>query len=253
MIDITDPALIALVIATFLIGGFIKGAIGLGLPVVVLATLALVMPIRDALAIFLIPGIASNIWQATNGPFLPTLIRRMWPFLLAAIIGIVAGVGIVAGTRSEAMGAVLGILLIVYSTYSLLAPRLPEPGLRERWMGPVAGGLGGVLFGMAGIFIVPGILFLEALRMPRDQFVQALGLTFITISSTLAISMTSNALVTWDHALLSAIGLIPVFIGLTLGRRARHRISEDGFRRIFFIALIGVGLFLLARTLGGIS
>ncbi|MEM7508647.1 MAG: sulfite exporter TauE/SafE family protein [Pseudomonadota bacterium] len=244
-----EPLTITLVLAAFLVGGFVKGAIGLGLPVVVLAALALVMPLRDALAIFLIPAIASNIWQATNGPFLGTLLRRMWSFLLGAVIGIVIGVTIAAGTKSEIMVLILGVGLMFYSLYSLLAPRLPEPGTRETWMSPAAGASGGVLFGMTGLFIVPGILYLEALRMPRNQFVQALGLTFITISGTLAIAMTSHALVTWNHAILSAMGLVPVFIGLTLGRRARHRISEDGFRKLFFVALIFVGLYMIARTL----
>lgn len=243
-----EPQIAALVVAAFFIGGFVKGAIGLGLPVVVLAALALVMPLREAMAVFLIPGIASNIWQATNGPYLPVLIKRMWSFLLAAIVGIFCGVTIMAGTKSDIMVIVLGSLLIIYSVYALVAPRVPEPGRHEKWLSPVSGATGGVLFGMAGLFIVPGLLYLEALRMPRDQFVQALGLTFVTITGTLAVSMTSHALVSWQLAVMSAVGLIPVFAGLWLGRRVRHRISEDGFRRLFFVALIVSGIYMIARN-----
>ncbi|MEM0990700.1 MAG: sulfite exporter TauE/SafE family protein [Pseudomonadota bacterium] len=243
-----DPTVAALTVAAFLIGGFVKGAIGLGLPVVVLAMLALVMPLREAMAVFLIPGVASNIWQATNGPFLPVLLKRMWSFLLGAILGIVTGVFIMAGTKSNEMVVVLGVLLIAYSVFALIAPRLPEPGRREVWMSPAAGASAGMLFGMSGLFIVPGLLYLETLRMPRDQFVQALGLTFVTITGTLAISMTSFALVSWELALLSAFGLIPVFLGIWLGRRVRHRISETGFRKLFFVALIVSGIYMIARN-----
>lgn len=244
-----DAQTVALVIAAFLVGGLVKGAIGMGLPVVVLASLALIMPLREAMAIFLIPGFASNFWQATNGPHLPVLVRRMWAFLGAAIAGIALGVTILAGSRSEIMAVVLGFLLIFYSAYALFAPRLPEPSrAQERWLSPVAGATGGVFFGMVGIFIVPGLLYLETLRMPRDQFVQALGLTFLTITSTLAVSMTSYALVDWHHALLSAVGLVPVFTGLWIGRRLRHRISEDGFRKLFFVALILSGAYMIARS-----
>jgi uncharacterized membrane protein YfcA len=245
-----EPEGAALIVAAFFIGGFVKGAIGLGLPVVVLASLALIMPLREAMAVFLIPGILSNIWQATNGPHMPVVLRRLWPMLAAAIAGIVLGVTIMAGTRSEVMAMVLGIMLCLYAAYSLFAPRLPEPGRRERWLSPIAGATGGLFFGMAGIYIVPGLLYMETLRMPRDQFVQALGVTFLTISTTLAIAMTSHALVTWNLALLSVLGLVPVFLGLWAGRRVRHRISEAFYRKLFFVALFVTGIYMIVRTIG---
>lgn len=240
----------ALVVMTFLVGGFVKGAIGMGLPVIVLASLALIMPLREAMAIFIIPGVVSNIWQATRGPYLPGLIRRLWPMLVSAIAAIIVGVSIIAGTRSEIMAAVLGVLLCLYSIYSLLAPRLPEPGRHERWLSPLAGAMGGFFFGTAGVFIVPGLLYLETLRMKRDEFVQALGLTFVTISTTLALAMTSFSLVTPELAVLSVMGLVPVFVGMWTGQRIRHRISEDFYRKLFFVALFATGIYMVVRTVG---
>ncbi len=245
----TENAL--LVAAAFLVGGLVKGTIGLGLPVVVLTALVFVMPLRDAMAVFLVPGIASNVWQATNGPWLGLLARRLWSFLAAAVFGIAVGVTVMAGSRSNAMVVVLGGLLIAYSSYALVAPRLPQPGRGERWLSPLAGASGGVLFGMTGLFIVPSLLYLETLRLPRDQFVQALGLTFVTISTTLALAMAGHALLGADHLILSAIGLPPVFAGLWAGRRLRHRISEAGFRKAFFVALIVTGVYMIVRSLGG--
>lgn len=242
------PETIALVIVTFLIGGFVKGAIGLGLPQIVLTGMLLAMPLRDALAIFLIPGVVANVWQAFSGPWFVPLVRRLWSYLLASVVAIWIGVAILAATKSDLMVLVLGILLCAYSIWSLTAPRLPGPGAREPWMSPVMGGLGGVMFGMTGTFIVPGLLYLETLGMKRDMFVQALGVTFITISSTLAVSMTGQGLVSLDHALLSAAGLVPVGIGLWLGQKMRHRISEAFYRRLFFVALFAIGLYLGGRT-----
>lgn len=245
-----SPENVAMVIACFALGGFIKGAIGMGLPMVVLAGLAMLMPLHDAMAIFLVPGVAANIWQATSGPWAGVLLRRMWSYLAAAFIAIWIGVSIVAATKSDAMVLVLAAVLCLYSAWSLAAPRLPSPGRHEVWMSPVAGALGGVLFGLTGTFIVPGLLYLETLGMKRDVFVQALGLTFVTISSTLALSMTTVGLVTWDHAALSAIGLVPVAIGIWTGLRIRHRLSDALYRQAFFVILFVTGVYMGVRTLG---
>ena len=248
----SDPLTLALVIGAFFVGGFVKGAIGMGLPVVVLATLVLVMPLKEAMAIFVVPAVASNLWQATSGPWLRPLIARLWTFLGAAVVAILIGVTIMAGTKSTIMVVALGGLLCVYSAYSLFAPRLPAPGHREPWLSPLCGGLGGLTFGMSGVFIVPGLLYLETLRIPRDQFVQALGLSFVTISLTLGIAMTGHSLLTAEFALMGALGLIPVFCGIWLGRSIRHLISEEFYRKLFFIVLFITGIYMIVRNLDGI-
>lgn len=246
--DIWSLEIGALIAVTFLTAGFVKGAIGLGLPVVVLAMLAATLGLRDALALFLIPGIVSNIWQMLAGPALGELFRRMWSYLLAAVVGIWLGTGILAGADTRLLEALLGGLLILYSAFSLLTPQLPPPGRREGWMSPLAGGLGGLMFGMSGVFIVPGILYLQTLGLRRDVFVQALGLTFVTISTTLTLAMAGRDLVSAEQAMASTAALVPTFAGLFLGRRLRHLISERGFRRIFFLALVFVGLFMIWRS-----
>lgn len=245
--------IVLMVVAAFALGGFVKGAIGMGLPVVVITLLAMMMPLKAAMAIFLIPAVAANIWQATSGPYLPGLARRLWPFLLAAVGGIALGVFATADAPTETMAAVLGVLLVIYSTFALVGPRLPAPGRHERWLSPIAGASGGVIFGMVGVFIIPGLLYLETLRLPRDELVQGMGLTFVTISSALGLSMAGFDLVTGELALLSALGLVPVFAGIWLGQKIRHRIPEDFYRKLFFIALIVTGLYMVAKAWGAFT
>jgi uncharacterized membrane protein YfcA len=244
-----EPEIVAMVVATFLLAGFIKGAIGMGLPVVALAFLGSTLGVREALTIMLIPGIATNTYQALAGPAFGMLVRRLWSFLGAAYVGIWLGVAVLAGAKSETMVVLLGITLCTYCAVTMLRVQMPPPGKREPWMSPLMGGLGGVMFGMTGIIIVPGILYLQTLGLKRDVFVQALGIVFVTITLGLGTSLTGRGLMTQDLVLMSLTALVPTATGLALGQRYRHHISEARFKRIFFVALFVIGLDMLRRSL----
>lgn len=240
---------VALILGAFFLAGLIKGLLGMGLPLITLAILASTLGVRETLSVMLIPGIATNAWQALAGPSFRRLARRLWPFLVAACIGIWFGTAVLAAARSETLIAIVGLTLTLYAAVALLRIEMPPPGRHEPWMSPLMGGLGGVMFGMAGNMIVPGILYLHALRLPRDTFVQALGITFITITLALGTSLTGRGLMTTDLALMSALALVPTGLGLALGSRYRHHISEGRFRQLFLIGLVLVGLDMLRRGL----
>src|SRR4051812_46864227 len=68
-----EPLLI-LIAAAFLLAGFVKGVIGLGLPTVSMGLLAVAMQPSRALAIVIVPAIVTNIWQTFVGPYLRDII-----------------------------------------------------------------------------------------------------------------------------------------------------------------------------------
>ena len=242
---------VALVTVTFLIGGLVKGALGLGLPPIALAFMAAPLGVKAAMGIMLGPTVLTNIWQALAGPSLKVLLARLWSFLLAAFVGIWFGVDILAVTSGNLVLGALGLFLALYSLVSLMSPQIPPPGKREKMLSPIAGGVGGIVFGFTGTFIVPGVLYLQALGLNREMMVQALGLTFVTISVALAISFTRHQLVPSEVFWLALYAVCPTVVGLVLGTRFRHRISEAQFRQYFFIALFVAGLYMLARAVFG--
>ena len=81
-------SLLLLVTATFLLAGFVKGALGLGLPTVSMGLLAVSMPPAQAIAIVIVPAIVTNIWQTFGGPYLRDIFRRLWPLLAGTAAGI---------------------------------------------------------------------------------------------------------------------------------------------------------------------
>ncbi|MDH8297465.1 TSUP family transporter, partial [Klebsiella pneumoniae] len=78
--------LLIVIAAVFLLAGFVKGTIGMGLPTVAMGLLATRMPPAHALAIVIVPAIVTNIWQTFVGPYLRDIVRRLWPLMVGTVL-----------------------------------------------------------------------------------------------------------------------------------------------------------------------
>jgi hypothetical protein len=245
-----DTALIALVLATYLGAGIVKGVVGLGLPTVTLVVLVPSVGLAPAVALTVVPTVVTNIAQAFTGGRLVAILRRLWPLVVAAVVGCFLGTGVLAGGATGILTRLLGVLLALYAATALLAPPLPPPGRLEPWLAPLVGLVSGLMAGMVGSFTMPGVVFIQALRLPRDELVQALGVVFLTLSVTLGVGLGHHALFSPPLLALSAAAVLPALAGMDAGRRIRRRLPEARFRKVFLFALLALGLNLALGAAG---
>lgn len=237
-----------LVAVAFLAGGLVKGLIGTGLPTVALALLALTLGLKEAMVLMLVPALVTNIWQALSGGALGSLLRRLWGLLLLLVVCTWLGTGVLARGDALFFSGLLGLLLCLYAGISLATPQVPAPGRREAWMSPAVGGVTGVITGLTGTFLMPSVLYLQALGLARDHLIQAMGIVFTVASLSLAGALGGHGLLPLELGLLSAAGLPTALLGQVLGQRLRRHLSEQRFRQFFFVALAGMGFFLALRA-----
>lgn len=241
----------ALTAATFVLAGFVKGVIGLGLPTIAMGLLGSLMPPAEAAALLVIPSVVTNLWQMAGGPGLGPLLRRLWPMLAGILAGSWLGAGLLNGAGGAAAMAGLGLALLAYAAVGLLPWKLPRvPPGREAWAGPLVGAATGLVTAATGVFVIPAVPYLGALGLSRDALVQALGLSFTV--STLALALSLGASGVFSTALVggSALAVLPALAGMGLGGAVRRRVSAEAFRRWFFLGLLALGAQLLARGLG---
>ena len=243
-----DAYTVTVVCAVFLLAGTVKGVIGLGLPSVSLALLAVTLDLTSAMALLLIPSFATNLWQAVVGGHLTAAVKRLWPFLLAATVTVWLGALALPRVDLSILTLLLGILLALYAGLSLAGLAVRISSVREGWLGPLTGAVNGVLTGMTGSFVVPGVIYLAALGMPREMFIQAMGLLFTLSTVALAVALGGHGLLTLQLGALSAAGLAPAILGMVLGTLLRRRLGEAQFRRLFFVALLILGFYIITSA-----
>lgn len=247
LVELT-PFQYAFTFFAFFLGGLVKGTVGIGMKAIILGLLATVVPLPVAIALLIIPGVAANAWQVLSGGSVMVSLKRIWPLLLACCVGVWLGAGILVIADTQLLTIGLGILLGTYATYALFAPKIPSPGRHEGWMSPLIGGLNGLAAGMTGSDVIPGVPYLQAMGLARDELVQAMGLLFLTASFAIAFSFQQKGLLDTQLAFSSLVSAIPALSGYYLGEKVRKRIPEAQFRQLLLLSLLLLGLYIVIRN-----
>lgn len=242
------PSLIA-IFATFLLAGAVKGVLGLGLPILSLGLLTATIGLPQAMALLLVPALVTNVWQALSGGNAKAILRRIWPFLVTATVTVWIGTAVLTRVDLRLLSGLLGSLLVVYSLVSLAGFRLSISTSQEVWAGPAMGTVNGILAGMTGSFSVPGVLYLQAIGLPRDMLIQSMGMLFAASTLALAVALQGVGLLSQELGLASSVALAPAFVGMVAGRRLRRRIPEQRFRQVFFLSLLLLGAYIIAKAI----
>jgi len=242
---VDSAAILAAIAGAFLLAGFVKGVIGLGLPTVSIGLLGLVMTPAQAAAILVVPSLVTNVWQAAVGGGLLALTRRLWPMLAGICIGTVVGVMLLPHDDSGRATVWLGLALVIYAVLGLVKGHFEVSPSMETWLGLLMGAATGAITVATGIFVIPGTPYLHSLSFERDKLVQALGLSFTVSTVTLA-----AALAYTGHLALagpSIAALAAALVGMWLGQLTRGKIKEETFRVWFFVGLLLLGGHLALR------
>ncbi len=233
----------------FVLAGFTKGIIGLGLPTIAMGLLAVMLPPAEAAALLILPSLITNVWQMLAGPYLGRLLRRLWPLNLGVCLGTWLGAVLLAGIGGRHGGLALGLSLIAYALTGLAALRLVVPRAAEPVLGPVTGTLTGGITAATGVFVIPAVPYLQAIGLQKDELVQALGLSFTVSTLALAAALAGADAFTRDLFLPSLLAVAVSLAGMRLGQAVRARLQPRAFRLCFFTGLLALGAYLALHGL----
>jgi uncharacterized membrane protein YfcA len=239
-----------LVIAgAFIVAGIAKGAIGMGLPPIALALMTFAVRPEDALALMVIPSMATNIWQAIYGRDFLKLLRRFWTMAVAAVAALIFVAVAFGHLGSQRAMSWVGVILVLYAALALTAWRPAVSRATERWANPLIGLASGAVAGITGVAAVPFLPYMQSLDIDRHDLVQALGIMFLFIIGALTVALVVQGAFDSTNLVAAIAAIVPTFMGVWIGQKTRNAVSPETFRRIFLFGMFVVGLHMAYRLL----
>lgn len=232
-----DGAEILLVLAAVVIGAFVKGVTGVGLPVLAIPILASFTSVEYAVAVIAIPAVLSNSWLmwryrkrfAGMGPLLA-------PLLVAGGIGAVLGAWLLVSIDDTIMSLALAAFIVAYIGWYLWDRelRLPED-LARRISAPV-GLVAGALQGATGISGPVLAAYFHSMRLTREVFIVAITTPFWLLGVVQVVAMAVFGVYSPDRIVAAAAACVPVVVILPLAMRVGDRMGG----RTFQLAVLGI-------------
>jgi uncharacterized protein len=236
--------------AAFAVGGFVKGVVSIGMPLAALPLFTFVVDVRTAVGLLLLPILVSNVVQGFEGPGTYAFLRRFLPLIACLVLGSFIGSAMLASLEQKQLLLLVGSFAAVAAILSLMNPRLAIPAHGERWLSPPVGFASGVIGGMSTLYGPILIVYLIGLKLPRDEFVKGMSLLYLTAAVCLILgSLSQKTAGTFEFA-MSAVGIIPVYFGMLVGRAVRKRINPDIFRKLVLGFLLITGVNMIRQGMG---
>jgi uncharacterized membrane protein YfcA len=225
-----------------------RGASGFG-AAAAMPLLGLVIPLKVLIPAWTLIGLGAGIALfGSDRRHIPW--STLWKLVPGCLVGIALGLYIFKTLSSVQLARGLGGAVLIYGGYSLWSSFRPIPEFRPRGRGlaflaGLGGGIIGTMFGtMASIFFA---MYFDAIRMARQNFRASMTAALLTIGVVRGIGYWAIGEFNREVLIVVAMAAPAVGIGIFIGNRFHHGMSELAFRRTVAGALIASGLALLAK------
>ena len=242
-----DPTTIFIIIFSLCLGGFTKGVISWGFPVISLPILTIVLPPTSALFLLFFPIIFANIREINFKNM--SNYNKLIPFSVGIFSGILIGSYIFHNTKSEIISIAIGITIIIFAFINFKGFKINEILVSNKLFGLLYGLFSGVIGGMTTVLGPLMIIYLVSLNFSKERFSQNVSfLVFATLIPLYIMFFIYQKVVVNDF-LVTSLALIPAMFMQYIGLKIRDKIPQETFKNLTLIFLTFVGLLVLYKHL----
>jgi uncharacterized membrane protein YfcA len=230
----------------FFMAGMTQGVTGFGAGLLAMPLLAFYLDIRIAVPLCMLNGLLITGFLSLH---LKNYVdwRKIMPLLVGCLPGVVLGIGLLKKTDETILALLLGLLLVGYAGYRLLATVRPHRVLPPGWA-YLAGFATGLISGAFSAGGPPTIIYTTLTGWTKDEIKATLSGFFFAGGVVTAAGHAASGLTTMKVLHLFGATAPAVLAGVTLGAFSAKRFSTAGYIRLVLVCLLLLGLLLIGRA-----
>ena len=246
-----DPLAFWAAMAVTLFAGFVKGAVGFAMPLIMVSAFNGFLPPEMAVAGLILPTLVTNLFQATRQGMAAAIgsVVAYRRFLIGTVVFIVVSAPFLSVIPRVAYLLLLGVPVTAFAAAQLAGVPLALP-LRHRaraeWGLGIVGGLFG---GVSGIWGPPLLVYLLSVGAEKAETVRVQGVVFLIGAVALLVAHLRTGVADGKSLGFSAALVLPAMAGMVIGYRVQDRLDQARFRRLTQALLVLTGLNLVRQAL----
>ncbi|HEV8723745.1 MAG TPA: sulfite exporter TauE/SafE family protein [Candidatus Binatia bacterium] len=234
---------------TLLLAAFVKGATGLGFPLIATPTVALLLDIRTAVTVLILPNLFMDSAQVIRDGLPYDIFRRFKGFIVPTITGVFLGTMVLVKTPLWVLNLGLGVMVLVFVISNLLRLDFTVSRQQEKFLSPIFGFVSGFLNGVTNAAGPALAIYFYSLKLDKRTFVKSLATIFVTTKLSQLAAISTWNLFNWHTIKLSLLVLSFSLAGFYAGTKAQDRVNQRNFNRGLLVLLALVGVILIVRAI----
>jgi uncharacterized membrane protein YfcA len=239
----------ALVAGALLFAAFVKGTTGFGFPLIATPTVTLLLDIRIAITILILPNLLMDVTQVFRDGFPYAILKRFRWMLGLTIIGVFLGTMVLVRLPFWVLNFCLGIMVILFVISNLLRFDFTISPRAEKILSPLFGLVSGFLNGMTNAAGPTLAIYLYSLKLEKRAFVKTVATIFVITKATQLVAISTWNLFNWNTLSLSIGVTLFVLLGFFAGLKTQDRVNQKTFNRGLLVLLSIIGMLLIVRAL----
>ncbi|MEQ3624641.1 MAG: sulfite exporter TauE/SafE family protein [Celeribacter sp.] len=248
-----DPITLIIALAIGLLAGFVKGAVGFAMPMILISGLGSILSAELALAALILPALVTNVMQALRqgAGAAAASARRFWLFLSVCGLFLLGSAQLVRVLSTEALFLLIGLPIVGFAVLQLAGWHLRLTASQRRPAELIMGAMAGFIGGLSGVWGPPTVAYLTAIDTPKQEQIRVQGVVYGVGAVLLALAHLRTGVLNAQTLPLSVLMLVPALGGMVIGQMLQDRLDQKKFRKITLLVLAVAGLNLIRRSLMG--